>query len=189
MGRGPCEVSLHFLPLPAPLEGLRLVPVLPGPKGFSGASTWGSQGLAAAERGCSVQTTGSFTGPRFRRGPMLRAGAGLSHSLGDQERVTHLGTDLTLHSRPHPVFSHEFLLSKQQHLCILKSQMLVLNVPTSERKHIAFSPATQGRKPRLCSPLRTGLLGAGPRLREAPENRQWGSAAVHFRSLFVYKCF
>lgn len=85
MGWDASEVSLHFITV----EGLR--PVLfienlsclgPTPRCFPGASTWGSQGLAAAERGSSVQSTSTFIGYwRLYWGQVVRGrmGARLIH--------------------------------------------------------------------------------------------------------------
>ena len=63
MGSDTFTVSLHSITT----EGLRLVLFIENlsclgcePKCFPGASTWGSQGLAAAERGSSVRRTGSL---------------------------------------------------------------------------------------------------------------------------------
>lgn len=126
------------------------------------------------------------TGPRGqRRVP------GLSHSLGDQEHFAYLCTGWAPPSWPHPVFSHEFLLSKKRHLCILKSQAPVLNVPTSERKHIAFPTVVQGKElqPRCVLATPKGLLGARFSSRRSPWEPAAGSAAVNFHFLFVYKCF
>ena len=76
-----------------------------------------------------------------------------------------------------PVFSHEFLRSKKRHLCILKSQRPVLNVPTSERKHIAF-PHCRTREESPAQPCAHGSKSAhwmpGFGLSETPENEQQG---------------
>ena len=91
-----------------------------------------------------------------------------------------------------PVFSHEFLRSKKRHLCILKSQRPVLNVPTSERKHIAFPIVVQGKRAQLSPVLTAPSRPIGCQVlvwAKLLRTNSRASAAVNFRLLFVYKCF
>lgn len=104
MGRA-VEVSLHFLTR----EALRLVLFIenlscPGsvPRCFPGASTGGSQGLAAAERGSSVQSTSRFLRRWFRWGQVVSGGAGLTPFTRAQEPFTSVGPDAPPRPWPHP---------------------------------------------------------------------------------------
>lgn len=76
-----------------------------------------------------------------------------------------------------PVFSQEFLLSEKQHLCILKSQTPVLNVPTSERKHVALPIVVQGKKPQPCCVLRAPSRPVGCQVLVSAKPLRTGSGA------------
>lgn len=73
----------------------------------------------------------------FRWGRAARGGGGIFSftPFRTKSLVCALDPDALLAS---PLSLYTFSLSQKQALCILKSQGLVLNVPTSERKHIAF---------------------------------------------------
>lgn len=132
---------------------------IPRSEAFLGFFIPNYQSQVKTEWVSSVASTNRLNHSLILRGPMTGTGL-ISFTCGPQS-LTDYEIKWTPLSWPHPLFAHEFLQSKKWHLCILKSQRLVLNVPTSERKHIAFPIVVLGRTPQCLCVLTTQARPGG----------------------------
>ena len=179
MGLDMFAVSLHSVTT----EGLRLALFTENlsclgsaPRCFPGALTWGSQGLAASERGSSVRRTGSLVRCWFWWGQVVGGGAG-AHSFGDEKWFTDLGTHSAPHAWPHPrVLS--WIPSEQEAAFVYfeKSKAGVKCSYLWEKAHCL--PHCRAREESPAQPCAHGSKSAhwvpGFGLSETPENEQQG---------------
>lgn len=137
---------MRTCPARAPRPGAFLEPLPGAPRAWQ-------QLKGAALCGAQAALLGAGSGGARRP----EAGQGLVSFPSGPEALLALGDgpDSSLPASPGAL--SRIPLSKKRHLCILRSQMPVLNVPPSERKHIAFPTVVQEE-----TPARLRRAPAGP---------------------------